>query len=98
MPLLKILKNFFLQGWKCIYLALKWDQKHDNNFLFGRDIINLLQSNMEKRNIATFFGWRAQDTWPGMFNLDLNFGLQFTKGQERQDAVVYKYRDNNNHI
>ena len=26
--------------------------------------ISLLPTHLEKRNIATFFGWRAQDTWP----------------------------------
>ncbi len=43
-----------VQDWESIYLVLKRDQKHNNIFMFGVDIINLFKLNWEKCHITAF--------------------------------------------
>ena len=62
--IIKNAKVFPITGLRVHLFSFKMRQKHSNTFMFGRDIINSFKSNLEKRNIATFFGWRVQDTWP----------------------------------
>ena len=61
--IIKNAKVFPITGLRVHLFSFKWDQKHSNTFMFARDT-NSFKSNLEKRNIATFFRWQVQDTWP----------------------------------